>query len=230
MNEGVLLNSAVTTFNFIGPDVEALNATGVPGQVDIYLPPVNFSGSGSSTPNLALIGSTVNNVTLNWSYTAPPTTQSFTGPGSGPLLPTDTVLNLNSLGLVSNTQWQFTAESPFGNTVFNINLSFANNIYHGKNVNPIINETEIEALTSILSNSATRTYSVPSSGTPEYFYVCYPISVSDPTNWNDANTGFSVPFEQLANVTVTNSEGHVEDYRVQRSFNAFASSASIVVS
>lgn len=64
----------------------------------------------------------------------------------------------------------------------------------------------------------------------KYKYIAYPESLGTATVFKDEATGFDVPFEAPYLVSITNTFGVVENYRVHRSTNQLGAAMNIVVS
>ena len=108
--------------------------------------------------------------------------------------------------------------------------------YWGTSTNTILNETEIEALTSQnLQNTFVGTYSF---GTGGYKYFCFADDYGDITSFYDNDTGFQVAMydgypnpsgggSTYALVYVTNSYGIGKNYRVYRTKNILGGNINI---
>ena len=69
-----------------------------------------------------------------------------------------------------------------------------------------------------------------SAATDEYKCICYPSSWGTATKFNDALTGFSVPFDNPYIITVTNAHGCSTTYRCHQSAYLLGGAIDIVVS
>ena len=105
-------------------------------------------------------------------------------------------------------------------------VTFRNYIYYGKlTKNKSISESDIETLTGTLTNTGAGTYSI-NAGAGEYLVLSYPATYtsipSGSVYENDGGTGFlfngiSCAFSGHAYVSVTNSAGYTENYKVYAS-------------
>lgn len=105
-------------------------------------------------------------------------------------------------------------------------IYFRNYTYYGKlNKNTSITETDIETLTGTLSGTPVGTYSI-TAGAGEFLILAYPATYSNvPSGSNyesDGGTGFlfngvSCAFSGSSYVSVTNSAGYTENYKVYTS-------------
>jgi hypothetical protein len=100
--------------------------------------------------------------------------------------------------------------------------------YWGTSTNTILNESEIEALSSKnLQSAIAGTYSFSENG---YKYFCYANGYGNPVSFYDSDTGFQVAmYEGYSNasvggssfelIPVTNVYGQTTDYRIYRTKN-----------
>ena len=98
-----------------------------------------------------------------------------------------------------------------------LTFKFRNRVFHGGSSNATLTSEQIIALDNSPftgSNFTLSSTSVSTTGT-EYYYYCYPSRFSgDPTFFIG---GFDTPFTELSDVSVTNSSGYVETYKVYQS-------------
>jgi hypothetical protein len=100
--------------------------------------------------------------------------------------------------------------------------------YFGESTNTTLNETEIKALrvTGLVSGFAGN-YAFNAGG---YKWLAYPTVFGTATTFKDTSTNLDVPFEAPTIVSITNSFGVVQDYRVHRTTNILGSAITIAVS
>lgn len=103
---------------------------------------------------------------------------------------------------------------------------FYNNRFWGVSSDTSFNEADIEGLTSELSNSRAKTFTVTAAA-GEYIYYCFPSRLGAATF---TVGGFEGGFEAPSTVSVTNASGYTEDYYVYRSTNSGLGSTTVVVS
>jgi hypothetical protein len=123
-----------------------------------------------------------------------------------------------------------TATATDGNitSTSTITFNFYNNVYYGVSTNTGLTGDGINNnLTSIVSNTKTRTFNVsPSVG--EYIYYAYPVRLGSSAIFTVGS--FSGGFENAYTSGVTNNNNYYEDFYIFRSTNANLGSVSITVS
>lgn len=186
-----------TAFNFSGYSVAAsYNPVGIPTVSGATL---TLSSGGFGFP--ISIGSPFTSYSFPSSgvgvtYTSPPQTLSFT------LTATDGVTTASR---VSST------------------FSFINNVYTG--VSSDASLSTISGLTTTLSNSRTRTFTV-TAGVGQYIYYVYPSRLGTSTF---TVGGFAGGFQSPSTYSVTNANGYTENYYFYRSTNDNLGSTTVVV-
>lgn len=112
-------------------------------------------------------------------------------------------------------------------TTFTVNWNFR--LYYGTSASTPLTEAQIEALAvSSLTTTALGTYNFGAAAS-QYKYLSFPNTFTQPTLFKDAATNLVVPFTQLSDVSVTNSNGVVQMYSVWRSFNQLGGAITIIV-
>jgi hypothetical protein len=101
-------------------------------------------------------------------------------------------------------------------------------VYYGANVSagPLV-EADIEGLASnSLSSSFAGSYTF---GTGGYKYVCYSSALGTATSFKDSSTLLDIAMEASYTVSITNTYGVTQTYRVHRTTNVLSSAITIVV-
>ena len=95
---------------------------------------------------------------------------------------------------------------------------FRNRIFYGASNSGSLNETGVEALSSVVSGSYTSDRSV-NAASGKYVYYAYPSTYTDIHDNGFKFNGITTPFEDKDIVSITNSNGYQENYNVYRSTN-----------
>lgn len=160
--------------------------------------------SFSAAPPVSEIGSS-QTITLAWSLNKTATSQSINGsPVTG-----------NSKQYTGVTTGQtYTLNVSDGQTSASksVSVSFANRVYYGA----AADLTTVTSLSSVLSNDPERTITVD-AGAGEYIIYAIPARLGDVAFYVG---GFEGGFEDPVELTLTNSSGYQEAYKVYRSTNA----------
>lgn len=104
-------------------------------------------------------------------------------------------------------------------------FSFINNIYYGVSSLTSLTSPDVIALTSVLQNSKSYTFTI-TSGVGQYVYYAYPSRLGTATF---TVGGFAGGFEPPVTLSVTNSNGYAENYYIYRSTNANLGTRNVVV-
>jgi len=118
-----------------------------------------------------------------------------------------------------------TARDASGSSsVSTLNYSFINNIYYGVSSLTSLNSAQVIALTPVLQNSKSYTFSVVANS-GEYIYYAYPERLGTATfTVGGFVGGFNIP----VSLSVTNSNGYTENYYIYRTTNASLGSTTVV--
>lgn len=125
-------------------------------------------------------------------------------------------------------RWTIDAEDTQAtNFSRNFNVNWYWRFYWGSSVTTTADESLIEGLqNNSLYNSRGRTYTCDANN---YKWICYPTSFGLASSFTDAGTGFELPMESPATVSVTNSYGVTTNYYAYRSTNPTAAELDIIV-
>ena len=160
--------------------------------------------SFSAAPPVSEIGST-QTITLAWVLNKTATSQSINGsPVTGN--------SKQYTGVTTGQRYILNVSDGQTSASRAVSVSFANRIYYGA----AENITGVTELTGILSNDPERTITVD-AGAGEYIIYAYPARLGDVVFYVG---GFEGGFEDPVELTLTNSSGYQETYKVYRSTNA----------
>lgn len=188
----------------------AYGSTNVKAALDtlMYVAPVVTSLA--AIPNVAEVGSTVDDVTLNWSINKDVTSSSLTDAGDVLNLTTKA---LSSLGLTSDKSWTLTVSDDTSTVSRAVTLSFKDKRYWGVSANTSLTDAEVIALSSEFASSTAKKINFDCTG-GKYFYIAYPAS------WGDIEAkvgGLSYTDWTLVQRAFVNASGHSETYNIYRS-------------
>ncbi len=190
----------------------------------------------TNTAGTQLIGTTLNNFTLNWTYNRNsdnPTSQSINN-GIGAVAVGLRTRAVVAAGLVSSTVYTlsgFGDDALYGgtNAPFSQNqtISFLNYRYFG--VNSAILTTGADIVTAFdaaptrefaSTKIVSKTFNASAGTPPNYLYYAYPTSFGAPTT--TTFNGFTFTDYDLSTVSLTNSAGYTEDYYILRTNNNYS--------
>lgn len=130
----------------------------------------------------------------------------------------------------ASSLWTIQAENSVTSDIFN-RFKITNwrwRIYWGVNSNPVLTESELEALHSNqLRSDFVNTFSFNATG---YKWFTYPTSFGVATSFKDEFTGLPVAMEQYSIQSMTNTYGITTDYYVHRTTNILGDSINIIIS
>ena len=185
----------------------------------------------SASPNLAEIGSTVSNVTLNYSMNKDATTMKLDDADVPNTTATGSI-SLTGLSLSANKTWNLKAqdakmEEQSEWVSKNTTLTFTNKIKYGVAAIPgAINDSFLNGLANkVLFTSKLKTITV-NAGSGEYIWYALPSSYGTCTF---TVGGFTGGFALVSTFNHTNESGATVEYRVYRSDNANLGSTTVTV-
>jgi hypothetical protein len=104
----------------------------------------------------------------------------------------------------------------------NDNISpIVDGIYYGKLINTSVDLTNFGSLTFKPTNSAVNSYVAITGNTNAYAYILIPLTFAQPSNLKNSSSGclsFEVPYIDMPNITVQDSNGNEITYKVYRTF------------
>ena len=180
----------------------------------------------SVNPNILIyeVGVEISSLVFNWSLNKTPTNQNFNGT------------------TVANDTTTFTYDTPFStNKTFTLNVSdgeksaqkainiqFQRKIYWGNSSTATdFNSAFILGLPNEKFSSTNRGTFSATCGNGEYFYICYPNTMSAITSfWI---SGFEYEVEDCGVISFTNASGNSSSYRITRSTRAGLGSITVEV-
>lgn len=98
-------------------------------------------------------------------------------------------------------------------------LSFRNKVFFGVSTATSLNESQVEALGSAITNSYLSSRSSLNSSSNKYVYIAFPATYADIHDDGFKFNSITCPFESKATVSITNSANKTENYDVYRSTN-----------
>lgn len=166
--------------------------------------------------------------TFNWTIAndinVEPDTIHLTGPGIGSItgLPNTGFADVSFTDVIVDEAGSRTWEISADNTqAQQFTGTFTRRwywrIFWGTSALPMLDETAIEALSNNeLKSTYKGTYHFDLAP-GEYKYIAYPSTMSLATEFKDVATNLTFPFDYLGTVSITNSFGITQDYRLYRS-------------
>ena len=170
------------------------------------------------------IGSTVDNVTLSWSFNKTPT--ALTLDGVEQAVDAEGAV-LKELGLTAAKTWKLVATDERGATASKTtSVSFLNGIYYGVGTaQDAYDSAFILGLTKTLLGSKLASFTV-NAGDGKHIYYCLPKRYGTCTF---TVGGFDGGFDLIDTVSFTNASGYAEDYYIYKSTNAGLGSTNVGV-
>jgi hypothetical protein len=195
---------------------EALNSL-------FYVTPI---ASMTATPSTAEVGSTVNDLTLDWTYNKTIVTQSI-DQSVGSITPASVRTKaLTSLGLTSALTWTLTGNDGTTNATDTAALSFLHKRRYGVSATATPDQALIAGLTAEYSATRVQTRSMTASS--QYLYFAWPAAFGEPSF---TVNGLPVTGWVKTVVNFTNGSGYATDFWAYRSeYTQNGSGISVVVS
>lgn len=170
-------------------------------------------------------GSKVESLTVSWSCSKSPNSQTFEGE------PIDASLRsyLYTTDLTDSKTFTLTATTIGGTTVTKtVSLNFVNGIYYGaSSISGTYDSTLINSLTKVLSENKNKSYTVNST-LNTYIYFCYPKRLGLVNSFSVG--GFSGGFDLITTISFNNASNFSEDYYIYRSTNSSLGNTTITIS
>lgn len=188
---------------------------------------ITISSLGVS-PNLVEKGSTVSQVTLNYSINKVPTSATIDGVAYTINNKTGSI-TLQNLNLANDKTWTLNVRDEKNVTSSkNVKLTFANKIYYGVAAAPTtINDTFLLGLVNkVLATSRAKTFTV-NAGSNQYIWYAVPSSFGV-CSFNVG--GFEGGFTKVSTFNHTNASGGKTNYDVYRSDNINLGENTVIVS
>jgi hypothetical protein len=172
----------------------------------------SLTASMSCAPTEAEIGSTVNSITLNWSYNKAVTSQSI-DQGIGALAIGLRTYNLTGQGLTISKTWTLTGSDGINTAHASASVMFKYPRYWGVDAQATPDQTLISNLSGELATSRAQSRTMDATG-GRYLYFAWPSSFGEPSF---IVNGFPNSAWIKTVVSFTNSSGYTSNYWVYRS-------------
>lgn len=181
--------------------------------------------SFSNTVNTVEMGSTVNDVTLNWTLNKQPKTLKLDEEGLDVSLRTKA---LTAQGIKTDKSWTLSATDERDKTVTkSTKITFLNGVYWGvAESKDAFDSAFILSLTKGLQASKGKTFTV-NAGVGKHIYYAVPTRYGA-CGFNVG--GFDGGFGKVATIDFTNASGYKESYDIYKSDNAGLGSTTVKVS
>lgn len=156
--------------------------------------------------------------TLTWAYNKPITsitTQTLTLPTGIVGVGTSLTYSYNN-SISENVSFTITGRDEKQTASRTISINYCNRIYYGVSSSTTYNSALFNQMTSLLSNSITRTIDV-TAGDNEYVYYMFPSRLSSSPIFSVG--GFVGGFSKVATYSFSNVYGYTENYDIYRSAN-----------
>ena len=209
------IGSYVSTVNNISGGISILPGSGIEvstlpnGQITIslYSAITISSFTGGSTNE---IGSTVNSVSLVWTLSKTPTSQSLNN-GIGAITVGTTNYNYVT-PITGNTTFTLTVSDGTTTPTANTSVTFLPRAWWGTNANTSLSSAQILTLSNnTLTSTRSRSFTINGGG--QYIYYAYPSSYGAATF---TVNGLLSTAWTLTVVSHTNASGHTQNYNVYR--------------
>lgn len=191
---------------------------------DLAYTPISIS-SFTNSVTTAEMGSTVADVTLNWSLNKDPVSQKIDSETLDTALRTK---QLTGQEIKADKSWTLSATDEREKTVTKTTkITFLNGVYWGvAESGAAFDSAFILSLSKALQATRSKTFTV-NADAAKHIYFAIPTRYGTP-NFNVG--GFDGGFEKAATIEFTNASGYMENYDVYKSTNAGLGSTKVVVS
>lgn len=180
--------------------------------------------SFTNDANTKEIGSSVKNVTLQWSFSKTPKTVKLDGVG---MLPELTGVSKTDLNITTDTTFTLEAtDERAAVATKTTSIKFLNGVYYGVSAVPAaLDSAFVLKLTKELRSNKKPSFSV-NAGAGQYIYYCVPKRFG---NCSFTVGGFTGGFTLAGTISFKNASGYTEEYYIYRSDNAALGSTSVTV-
>ena len=171
--------------------------------------------SFTNNKNTVEMGSTITDITLNWSLNKTAKTLTL---DNATVTPTDTSKVLSGQSITANKTWTLKATDEKDATATKTTaITFSNGVYWGNKTVPATYDSDfVLTLQKGLQGNKNKTFTV-TAGDGEFIYYALPTRYGTPT-FNVG--GFDGGFTKIATIEFTNSSGYKENYDIYKSDNA----------
>lgn len=170
------------------------------------------------------VGTEISELVFNWTLNKTPTSQSF----DGNTVSNDTRTYTYDTSFSTNKTFTLNVSDGEKSAQKSINIQFQRKVYWGNSSTASdFNSEFILNLPSSKFSSTNRGTFSGTCGSGEYFYICYPSTMSAITSfWI---SGFEYEVEDCGVISFTNASGNSSSYRITRSTRAGLGSITVEV-
>ena len=189
-----------------------------------YVPIAINSLSVNPSTLIYEVGTEIRSLVFNWSLNKTPTNQTF----NGTTVANDTNTFTYDIPFSTNKTFTLTVSDSSKSATKNIAINFQRKIYWGNSSTATdFNSAFILGLPNEKFSSTNRGTFSATCGNGEYFYICYPNTMSAITSfWI---SGFEYEVEDCGVISFTNASGDSSSYRITRSTRAGLGSITVEV-
>jgi hypothetical protein len=174
-------------------------------------------------------GSVVSNITLNWTYNLPITSQEMSTFGVGIIGPTLRTLTLTGLSITTNTAFNLSATDDNTTVTATTTTTFGYKRYYGASSLATLTDSQIKALTNDLS-AQSRVQSRQIVCDNEYIYLAWPDTWGGSTASSFTVNGLlNTAWTKVRSNSFTNDSGDTFNIAVFRSNNLLTGTFNIGV-
>ena len=201
----------------------SLALTSILNQIN-YIPIAINSLSVNPSMLIYEVGTIIDSLDFTWVLNKTPTSQSF----DGNTVSNDTRTYTHDTSFSTNKTFTLNVSDEEKSAQKAINIQFQRKIYWGNS--SIVSDFNSEFILNLPSSKFSSTNRGTFSGTcgsGEYFYICYPSTMSAITSfWI---SGFEYEVEDCGVISFTNASGNSSSYRITRSTRAGLGSITVEV-
>ena len=189
-----------------------------------YVPITINSLSVNPSTLIYEVGMEISSLVFNWSLNKTPTNQTF----NGTTVANDTTTFTYDIPFSTNKTFTLNVSDSIKSAQKAINIQFQRKIYWGNSSTATdFNSAFILGLPNEKFSSTNRGTFSATCGNGEYFYICYPNTMSAITSfWI---SGFEYEVEDCGVISFTNASGGSSSYRITRSTRAGLGSITVEV-
>lgn len=189
-----------------------------------YVPITINSLSVNSSTLIYEVGTEISSLVFNWSLNKTPTNQTF----NGTTVANDTTTFTYDTPFSTNKTFTLNVSDDEKSAQKSINIQFQRKVYWGNSSTATdFNSAFILGLPNEKFSSTNRGTFSATCGNGEYFYICYPNTMSAITSfWI---SGFEYEVEDCGIISFTNASGGSSSYRITRSTRAGLGSITVEV-
>ena len=201
----------------------SLALTSILNQIN-YIPIAINSLSVNPSTLIYEIGTEISSLVFNWSLNKNPTNQTF----NGTTVANDTTTFTYDTPFSTNKTFTLNVSDSEKSAQKSINIQFQRKIYWGNSSTTTdFDSAFILGLPNEKFSSTNRGTFSATCGNGEYFYICYPNTMSAITSfWI---SGFEYEVEDCGVISFTNASGNSSSYRITRSTRAGLGSITVEV-